>query len=69
MERYYVHSLEGRPCDEWQLIEDHLKQVADMAKYFAKDFSAGEWAYLAWLWHDVGKYSKQFQKRICAGAD
>jgi len=69
MERYYGHSLEGRPLDEWQLIESHLNQVAETAGSFAKDFSAGDWAYLAGLWHDIGKYSKDFQKRIGAEPD
>jgi len=53
--KYYAHSLEGRPPSEWQLLEEHLKNVAELARRFAEDFSAGDWAYLAGLWHDVEK--------------
>jgi len=28
-----------------------LKRVADLARSFADEFGAGEWAYLAGLWH------------------
>lgn len=45
-EKYYAHSLPGRPKEEWQLLEDHLKNVAELARKFAEDFGAGEWGYL-----------------------
>jgi len=64
--KYYAHSLEGRPPSEWQPLEEHLKNVADLAKHFAEDFGAGDWAYLAGLWHDIGKYSMDFQSRLHA---
>jgi hypothetical protein len=40
---YYAHSLPGRPKEEWQPLEDHLKNVAEMARGFAAEFGAGEW--------------------------
>jgi len=40
---------------------DHLLAVAERARGFAEPFCAGEWAYLAGLWHDLGKYSADFQ--------
>lgn len=58
---YYAHSLEGQPQDKWQRLEDHLRAVAEKARDFASVFNAGEWAYLAGLWHDLGKYSEEFQ--------
>ena len=64
--KYYAHSLPGRPQEEWQLLEDHLKNVAEMARGFAEEFGAGEWGYLAGLWHDLGKYSTEFQVRLQA---
>lgn len=65
MPEYYAHSLPGRPQKEWQLLEDHLKNVAELAKGFAEEFGAGEWGYLAGLWHDLGKYSPPFQEILC----
>jgi len=47
--RYYAHSIEGRPPEEWQPLEDHLKNVADMAAEFARPFGGEEWARLASL--------------------
>ena len=49
---YYAHSLPDKPKEEWQRLEDHLRNVAEMAKGFADAFGAGEWGYLAGLWHD-----------------
>jgi CRISPR-associated endonuclease/helicase Cas3 len=34
--------------------------VAEMAKGFAEEFGAREWAYLAGLWHDLGKFQEMF---------
>ena len=45
-------------------LHDHLFQTAKMAKNFAQPFRLDEWAYLAALWHDLGKYSEKFQKKI-----
>ncbi len=47
MTEYYAHSLEGQPPDKWQPLEDHLKNVAEMARSFAEKFGAGDWGYLA----------------------
>ncbi len=66
---YYAHSLPGRPREEWQRLEDHLKSVAELARSFAEPFGAGEWAYLAGLWHDLGKYSDEFQDYLKRTAD
>lgn len=65
-QKYYAHTLEGRPPEEWQLLEDHLKNVAENARLFAEAFDAGDWGYLAGLWHDIGKYSDEFQKMLGA---
>jgi len=62
--KYYAHSLPGRPKSEWQLLEDHLKNVAKMSRSFAETFGAGDWAYFAGLWHDIGKYSDEFQHKL-----
>jgi len=59
--KYYAHSVPGRPAEEWQPLEEHLKNVAELARTFAEDFGAGDWAYLARLWHDIGKYKMRIE--------
>lgn len=61
---YYAHSLEDQPPEKWQPLEDHLHQVAQRAAEFAKPFGGEDWARLAGLWHDLGKYSNEFQKML-----
>lgn len=50
------------------LLVDHLLGVAALAGDFAQSFDATEpvqrWAYLAGLWHDLGKYRPGFQKYV-----
>ncbi len=65
----YAHSREGRPPEEWQPLEEHLRNVADLAAEFAKPFGAEAWAYLAGLWHDVGKGSDAFQTYLRAASE
>lgn len=50
----------------WQIhsLEEHLRGVADLASDFAAPFGNTDWAYLAGLWHDLGKYSHEFQSYI-----
>jgi len=45
-------------------LAEHLMGVADMAGQFASTFGSSDWGYVAGLWHDLGKYSKEFQRRI-----
>ena len=47
-------------------MEEHLFGVAGLAKEFAAEFGCGEWGQLAGLWHDLGKYSNDFQHYIHA---
>ena len=63
-EKYYAHSLEGKPPSGWQSLDKHLKNVAEMARSFGESFGAGHWAYSAGLWHDIGKYSAEFQEML-----
>ncbi|MFO7871669.1 MAG: CRISPR-associated endonuclease Cas3'' [Kiritimatiellia bacterium] len=41
-----------------------MEGTAELAKKFAEPFGAGDWGYLAGLWHDLGKYSAEFQKKL-----
>lgn len=47
-----------------QLLAEHLHAVAALAGLFADKFNNGDWASLAGLWHDLGKYSVEFQNYI-----
>jgi CRISPR-associated endonuclease/helicase Cas3 len=44
-------------------LEDHLVGVATLAARFAGTFG-DDWARLAGLWHDLGKYRARFQDYI-----
>jgi CRISPR-associated endonuclease/helicase Cas3 len=66
---FYAHSIEGRPIDDWHRLEEHLKGTAELAASFAVEFGCGEWGRIAGLWHDLGKYSEDFQKMLLASAD
>jgi CRISPR-associated endonuclease/helicase Cas3 len=45
-------------------LADHLRCVAALAAGHAQPFRAQEWAHLAGLWHDLGKYRPRFQHYI-----
>lgn len=62
--RFYAHSRAGEAEESWELLEDHLHQVAAKAESLAAAFGAGPWGSLAGLWHDVGKYRSEFQRRL-----
>jgi CRISPR-associated endonuclease/helicase Cas3 len=61
---FYAHTLPGKPTADWEPLRDHLEQVARRAGEFASTFSAEAWGRVAGLWHDLGKYSKEFQARL-----
>ena len=42
-------------------LENHLREVAMGAERFAENFGSQDWGFLAGLWHDLGKYSAEFQ--------
>ncbi len=62
--QHYAHSKEGAKSKDWQPLEQHLDNVAKLAAEFAKPFGGEEWAHLAGLWYDLGKYSPDFQKML-----
>jgi len=61
---HYAHSRENEPPATWQPLEAHLANVAHLAAAFASPFGGDEWAHLAGLWHDLGKYSNEFQRKL-----
>ena len=54
---YLAHSAnaEGKCHD----LHIHLRETANLARTFAEKFGAGDWGYLAGLWHDLGKFSRK----------
>ena len=52
---FYAHSIENQPPEKWQLLEDHLANVAEMAEEFAHPFGGCVWSRLAGRNHDIGK--------------
>lgn len=46
------------------LLQEHLANTARIASEFAEQFGAAGWGRLAGLWHDLGKFSPDFQRRI-----
>ncbi len=61
---YYAHSKEGLSESEWQTLVDHLRNTAWLAQQFGKDAGVSDWAYLAGYFHDLGKFSNEFQARL-----
>ena len=45
-------------------LDEHLRGVGKLAEGYAQVFGSGDWAQVAGLWHDLGKYSAEFQRRI-----
>ena len=58
----YAHSANDR--GERQLLVDHLRNVAGLARHLASPFGGGDFAFLAGLWHDVGKADPMWQCRL-----
>lgn len=60
-DRYYAHrSEDGR----LQTVLEHLEGTAKRCGAFAAAFGAEEQGTLAGMAHDIGKFSKEFQKRL-----
>ena len=52
--------------DGWVIhsLDEHLREVARRAGLCAAQFHASDWATVAGLWHDFGKYAPAFQSMI-----
>jgi len=62
MERPFAAHI--RENADIQSIKEHLEGTAHLAKQFGDAFDNGDYAYVCGMVHDIGKYSKEFQKRI-----
>src|SRR5690606_25474532 len=45
-------------------LDQHLNKVSKRAGDAAEKFCSADWARIAGLWHDLGKYSVEFQEYI-----
>jgi len=61
--RYFAHT-NGTNEDDWQSLQNHLEGVAELAASFSKNQDISRIAFLAGLFHDLGKYSAAYQKRL-----
>lgn len=71
----------GQPCALCHKLNSnhgHLNKVAWWSAKFASEMfpaeseeskNAGQWGYLAGLWHDLGKFSAEFQDRLTGKRD
>lgn len=67
---FLAHCADDGGAPRAHELAEHLRQVAAGAAASAKRFGAADWAQLAGLWHDLGKYRPGFQRYIrdCADA-
>lgn len=62
--KFYAHSTSNPDKSDWQGLEDHLRNVANLAERFADIFGAGDWGKTAGLLHDAGKATQEFIQRL-----
>lgn len=65
----YAHTRLGQPPEAWEPLRDHLEAVARLASEFASAFRSSEWGRVAGLWHDLGKYRPEFQRRLAGSRE
>lgn len=61
---FYAHSRDGLGKKDWQRLKDHLINTAGLAYKFGREAGVADLAYIAGLMHDIGKYSRAFQRRL-----
>ena len=62
--KFYAHSTDNPDKSGWQGLEEHLRNVAELATGFAEVFGAGDWGKAAGLLHDAGKATQEFVQRL-----
>ncbi len=63
MTQYFAHSA-NKSGSSWEPLKEHTRCVAKRASEYAGAFDAGQEAMIAGLWHDLGKYSELFTRRL-----
>lgn len=63
--KFIAHIKPTSECEfEIQELEDHLEGAAKLAELFASKFRNSNWGKLLGKWHDIGKFSEEFQNYI-----
>ncbi len=61
---FYAHSGRDPGKSDWQTLKEHLFAVARLAGEKARPFGLERAAFIAGLFHDLGKYNPAFQRRL-----
>lgn len=61
---YFAHSGVLNDKSDWQPLPEHLSAVAKLAADYALHFGLEKAASAAGLFHDLGKYNPDFQRRL-----
>ena len=64
---YFAHS-NGVDKSQWQPLYDHLINTSSLARQLGADAGVSDFASIAGLFHDIGKYSAAFQRRLQGAA-
>lgn len=62
-DRFFAHSS-NKSGSPWELLKEHTRCVAKRVGEYAGTFGAKPEAFVAAQWHDLGKYSDLFTKRL-----
>jgi CRISPR-associated endonuclease/helicase Cas3 len=62
--KWFAHSGKRPDKTDWQSIQSHLLEVAQLASERSEVFGAKDFGYLIGLLHDLGKYTPEFQRRL-----
>lgn len=66
----YAHTLPPpKTRADWEPLIDHLRDVSVLTAAFCESFASRDWGTVAGLWHDLGKYSEDFQNYLRHVAD
>lgn len=60
----YAHSPSEENPDQWQPLQEHLHEVASLARQFAGPFGLEQWGETVGKLHDLGKASEAFQRHL-----
>lgn len=66
LKAFYAHTLEASDPENWEQMHEHETRVADRCACFLARIhpSLHAWGLLLGSWHDIGKYSDEFQKYL-----